>query len=92
MSRQVRLSEFTDREKDAALLVLSGFARAQGELLRELAERSPYAKRRLGELLATYEPRMAFLERAYVREVARRPAERQVRRNDGFWAGLGAEA
>ena len=92
MSRQVRLSELTDREKDTAILTLSGFARSQGELLRELAERSPYAKRRLGELLETYAPRMAFLERAYVRELARGLEQRRIRQNDGIWDRLEVEA
>ena len=88
MIRQIRLSDMSEREKDSAILTLSALAKAQYELLHELADRSPYAKRRMEKLVETHEPRLAFLERAYVRGLNREWADNDVRRNEVFWNQL----
>ncbi len=88
MSRMVRLSALTDREKDSTILVLSGLAREQRALLEDLSSKSYYAKRKLDELTQVYQTRLGFLERIYVREDEENVLARQARRNDGFWDRL----
>ena len=89
MTREVRLSDMTEREKDTALLVLSGYSRKLKALLEELAERNGYVRHRLDDLLKEYEPRLGFLERTYSRAILV-PSElaREATRNNRIWAEL----
>ena len=88
MSREVRLADLTEREKENALLTLQGALKDLRSRLDEAAERSPAARRVLKDWSHRYEERLGFLERAYVREVAGRRLQRQAAHNDRVWATM----
>lgn len=91
MTRQIRLGDLTEREKDTAILVLAGYSRRLKELLEEIAEKNGYARRRVEALLKEYEPKLGFLERAYSRSVSGpREITREAARNDRVWEGVGS--
>ena len=74
MTREVRLGDLTEREKENALLTLQGALKDLRSRVEEASERSYAARRILKEWSHRYEERLGFLERAYVpdRSVARR--------------------
>jgi len=90
MRRQVRLADLTEREKENALLTLHGALKDLRSRLEKAAERSPAARRVLKDWSESYEGRLGFLERAYIREVAGRQLERQAAHNDRVWATMEA--
>lgn len=85
MTRYIRLSELSDREKDRTIQVLSGLLKAQGKVLAELAASNPYARRRVEELDEHRGDRLAFLDRVYVREEESKLEERRAERNAAKW-------
>lgn len=90
MTREVRLGDLTEREKENALLTLQGALKDLRSRLERASERSPTARRILKEWAARYEERLGFLERAYLREVAERQLERRAAHNDRVWASMEA--
>ncbi len=88
MRRTVDVSALTDREKENAVLVLSGYARHLRSLLEEEARDNRRVRRRLEDVARTYGPRLAFLERAWFREAEDRVIARSAARNDRVWEQL----
>jgi hypothetical protein len=85
MTREVRLDDLTEREKENALLTLQGALKDLRAGLDEAAERSPVARKLLRDWSRRYEPRFGFLERVYVRQLASQEVERKAARNDRLW-------
>lgn len=92
MTRRIPLGDLSERAKENALLTLQGALKDLRSRLEDAAERSPTVRRVLQDWSRRYEPRLAFLERAYVREGEGARRERETARNDLVWKSLGGDS
>jgi hypothetical protein len=87
MAREVRLGDLSEREKDSTILVLAGYSRRLRTVLEDEAKRNGRVRRELDKLTDEYAPRLAFLERTYIRAtVPRDETARTAARMEAYWA------
>jgi CII-binding regulator of phage lambda lysogenization HflD len=91
VTREIQLSELTDREKDNVILVLGGALKDLRSRVELVAKTNFQTRRQLEEWAKTYAPRLGFLERAYARGTDARAELRKRVVNDRLWNRLTQE-
>ncbi len=90
MTRMVDVSALTERELQNTVLLLAAYSKDLRRILEDAAKHSGFLRHELESVQKEHGPRLAFLERAWTREVDHHAVERKAARMDRVWGEIEA--